>query len=122
VPAARHFGLGVLPYYPLANGLLTGTVQRGQPPAPGTRLAGRPGYVTEPKLDRVAALSEWAAGHGVSLLDVAIGGLAAQPGCASVIAGATSAGQVKANAAAADWIPSAAELAELDAIVPPPGG
>jgi len=122
VPAARHFGLGVLPYYPLANGLLTGTVQRGQPPAPGTRLAGRPSYVTEPKLDRVAALSEWAARHGVSLLDVAIGGLAAQPGCASVIAGATSAGQVKANAAAADWIPSAAELAELDAIVPPPGG
>ena len=122
VPAARHFGLGVLPYYPLANGLLTGKVRRGQalPRAPGWP-AGR-GYITEPKLDRVAALSGWAAEHGVSLLDVAIGGLAAQPGCASVIAGATSPDQVKANAAAADWIPSAAELAELDAIVPPPGG
>ncbi|HEV3289957.1 MAG TPA: aldo/keto reductase, partial [Streptosporangiaceae bacterium] len=122
VPAARHFGLGVLPYYPLANGLLTGKVRRGQPPAPGTRLAGRAGYITEAKLDRVAALSEWAAAHGVSLLDVAIGGLAAQPGCTSVIAGATSPDQVKANAAAADWIPAEAELAELDAIVPPPGG
>jgi aryl-alcohol dehydrogenase-like predicted oxidoreductase len=122
VPAARHFGLGVLPYYPLANGLLTGKVRRGQPPAPGTRLASRAGYITEPKLDRVGALSEWAAAHGVSLLDVAIGGLAAQPGCTSVIAGATSPDQVKANAAAADWIPAEAELAELDAIVPPPGG
>jgi aryl-alcohol dehydrogenase-like predicted oxidoreductase len=122
VPAARHFGLGVLPYYPLANGLLTGKVQRGQPPAPGTRLASRPGYVTEPKLDRVTALTTWAAERGVGLLDVAIGGLAAQPGCASVIAGATSPDQVKANVAAADWIPTPAELAELDAIVPPPGG
>ncbi|HTT54393.1 MAG TPA: aldo/keto reductase [Streptosporangiaceae bacterium] len=122
VPAARHFGLGVLPYYPLANGLLTGKVRRGQPPAPGTRLASRPGYITGDKLDRVEALSGWAAEHGVSLLDVAVGGLAAQPGCASVIAGATSADQVKANAAAADWIPSAAELADLDTIVPPPDG
>jgi aryl-alcohol dehydrogenase-like predicted oxidoreductase len=120
VPAARHFGLGVLPYYPLANGLLSGKVRRGQPPAPGTRLASRAWYITEDKLDRVETLSQWAAEHGVSLLDVAIGGLAAQPGCASVIAGATSPDQVKANAAAADWIPSAAELAELDLIVPPP--
>jgi aryl-alcohol dehydrogenase-like predicted oxidoreductase len=53
---------------------------------------------------------------------VAIGGLAAQPGCASVIAGATSPDQVKANVAAADWIPAAAELAELDTIAPPPAG
>jgi aryl-alcohol dehydrogenase-like predicted oxidoreductase len=102
--------------------LLTGKVQRGQPPAPGTRLAGRAGYITDAKLDRVEALAGWAAAHGVSLLDVAIGGLAAQPGCASVIAGASSADQVKANVAAADWIPDAADLAELDAIVPPPGG
>ena len=55
------------------------------------------------------------------MLEVAIGALAAQPGCASVIAGATSPEQVKANAAAADWIPSATELAELDRLVPPPG-
>ena len=120
VPAARAFGLGVLPYYPLANGLLTGKVRRGQAPPPGSRLASREGYITEPKLDRVEALARWAAEQGVSLLDVAIGGLAAQPGCASVIAGATSPEQVKANAAAADWIPSQDALTGLDQIVPAP--
>src|SRR5215472_7425848 len=89
VPAARHFGLGVLPYFPLANGLLTGKVRKGQAPPPGSRLAGRPGYLTESKLDRVEALISWAAERGLTVLEVAIGALAAQPGCASVIAGAT---------------------------------
>ena len=120
VPAARHFGLGVLPYFPLANGLLTGKVRKGQAPPQGSRLASRPGYLTEYKLDRVEALISWAAERGLTVLEVAIGALAAQPGCTSVIAGATSPEQVKANAAAADWIPSAADLAELDQIVPPP--
>ncbi len=120
VPAARYFGLGVLPYFPLANGLLTGKVRRGQEPPAGSRLASRPGYLTEAKLDRVEALISWAAGRGHTVLEVAIGALAAQPGCASVIAGATSPEQVKANAAAADWLPSAADLAELDQIVLPP--
>jgi len=120
VPAARHFGLGVLPYFPLANGLLTGKVRKGQEPPAGSRLAGRPGYLTESKLDRVESLISWAAGRGLTVLEVAIAALAAQPGCTSVIAGATSPEQVKANAAAADWIPSAADLAELDRIVPPP--
>jgi aryl-alcohol dehydrogenase-like predicted oxidoreductase len=121
VPAARHFGLGVLPYYPLANGLLTGKARKGQPLPPGARLASRPGYVTEAKLDRVEALISWASQRGLTVLEVAIGALAAQPGCASVIAGATSPEQVKANAAAADWIPSHAELAEVDQLMPPPG-
>jgi aryl-alcohol dehydrogenase-like predicted oxidoreductase len=120
VPAARHFGLGVLPYFPLANGLLTGKVRKGQEPPAGSRLAGRPGYLTGAKLDRVEALISWAAERGLTVLEVAVGALAAQPGCASVIAGATSPEQVKANAAAADWIPAAAELAALDQIVPPP--
>jgi aryl-alcohol dehydrogenase-like predicted oxidoreductase len=120
VPAARHFGLGVLPYFPLANGLLTGKVRKGQAPPPGSRLASRPGYLTEPRLDRVEALISWAAERGRTVLEVAVGALAAQPGCSSVIAGATTPEQVKANAAAADWIPSAADLAELDQIVPPP--
>lgn len=118
VPAARHFGLGVLPYFPLANGLLTGKIRRGQQVAEGTRLAGRPEYVTEQKLGRVEALAGWAQEHGVTVLEVAIGALAAQPGCGSVIAGATSPEQVKANASAADWVPSAADLADIDAIVP----
>jgi aryl-alcohol dehydrogenase-like predicted oxidoreductase len=120
VPAARHCGLGVLPYFPLANGLLTGKVRRGQAPPPGTRLAAREGYVTEDKLDRVEALAGWAGSQGVTLLDVAIGGLAAMPGCASVIAGAMTAEQVKANVAAGGWDPSAGQLAEINQIVPPP--
>jgi aryl-alcohol dehydrogenase-like predicted oxidoreductase len=114
VPAARQFGLGVLPYYPLANGLLTGKVRRGVPPEESTRLAGRPDYITEDKLDKVEALADWSQQHGRTMLEVAIGGLAAMPGCASVIAGATSAEQVRANAAAGDWVPEPGELAEID--------
>ncbi len=124
VPAARHFGVGVLPFSPLANGLLTGKIRRGQPLPPGTRLASGAsyyeGYVTDDRLDKVEALIAWAQEHGVTALDVAIGALAAQPGCSSVIAGAMTPEQVKANAAASDWIPAAAELAEIDQIVSPP--
>jgi aryl-alcohol dehydrogenase-like predicted oxidoreductase len=120
VPAAVHYGLGVLPYFPLANGLLTGKVRRGQAPPEGSRLASRLDYITDEKLAKVEALIGWAKQHGVTILDVAIGGLAAQPGCSSVIAGATSAEQVKANAAASGWIPSPDELAGLDRIVPAP--
>jgi aryl-alcohol dehydrogenase-like predicted oxidoreductase len=122
VPAARHFGLGVLPYYPLANGMLTGKVRRGRAPAPGTRLADRPDYLTADRLDRVEALMSWAAERGHTVLEVAIGALAAQDGCASVIAGATTPEQVTANAVASDWIPAPDDLADLDRVVPPPGG
>ncbi|HJY97216.1 MAG TPA: aldo/keto reductase, partial [Streptosporangiaceae bacterium] len=120
VPAARHFGLGVLPYFPLANGLLTGKIRKGQPVPGDSRLAARPAYVTEAKLNRVEALIAWAQEHGVTVLEVAIGALAAQPGCSSVIAGAMTPEQLKANVAASEWIPSAAEQAEIDQIVPPP--
>ncbi len=120
VPAARHFGLGMLPFFPLANGLLTGKVRRGKDVPAGTRLAEprRAGYVTDEKLDAVEALVAWGGEHGVSLLEIAVGGLAAQPGCSSVIAGATSPEQVKANAAAGEWVPSPQELSEIDAIAP----
>jgi aryl-alcohol dehydrogenase-like predicted oxidoreductase len=122
VPAARHFGLGVLPYYPLANGLLTGKVRRGQEIPAGTRLTEprRAGFVTDAKLDTVEALIAWGQEQGVSILEMAIGGLAAQPGCSSVIAGATSPDQVKANAAAGEWEPSPDQRSAIDAIVPPP--
>ncbi len=120
VPAARHFGLGVLPFFPLANGLLTGKFRQGRAIPAGTRLAARAGYITEEKLARVEALIDWSRAHGGSILQTAIGALAAQPGCSSVIAGAMNAEQVKANAAASEWVPSAAELAEIDKIVPPP--
>ena len=118
VPACEHFQLGVLPYFPLANGLLTGKVRRGRGPAEGTRLHGRDDYVTEGKLDKVEGLAQWAEQHGRSLLEVAVGTLAALPGCTSVIAGATSPEQVRANAAASDWVPDDDELAEIDKIVP----
>ena len=120
VPAARHFGLGLLPYFPLANGLLTGKVRRGQDVLAGTRLAEprRAGYVTDAKLDAVEALIAWGEEQGVSILQIAIGGLAAQPGCASVIAGATSAEQVRANAAAGQWRPTEDQLAAIDKLVP----
>jgi aryl-alcohol dehydrogenase-like predicted oxidoreductase len=120
VPAAIHFGLGLLPYFPLANGLLTGKVRRGQGAPAGTRLAEprRAGYVTDAKLDAVEALIAWGQEQGVSILQIAIGGLAAQPGCASVIAGATSAEQVRANAAAGQWRPTDDQLAAIDKLVP----
>src|SRR5580704_19143981 len=119
VPAAVHFGLGLLPFFPLANGLLTGKVRRGQPIPVGSRLASRPAYVTDEKLARVEALIAWAEQQGATILEVAIGALAAQPGCSSVIAGAMTPEQVKANAAASEWIPSEDQLAEIDQIVPP---
>ena len=120
VPAAVHFGLGVLPYFPLANGMLTGKVRRGRQLPAGSRIATRSHLVTDEKLDTVESLIEWGAERGVSILEIAIGGLAAQPGCASVIAGATSAEQVVANVAAGEWEPAQEELAELDKITPPP--
>ncbi|HEY5359034.1 MAG TPA: aldo/keto reductase [Streptosporangiaceae bacterium] len=120
VPASLHFCLGILPYFPLANGMLTGKIRRGQEPREGTRLHERVGYITEDKLDKVEALVQWAEQHGRSLLEVGIGALAALPGCTSVIAGATSPEQMRANAAAADWIPAPEELAEIDKIVPRP--
>jgi aryl-alcohol dehydrogenase-like predicted oxidoreductase len=123
VPAARHFGVGLLPFFPLANGLLTGKVRKGQGIPENSRLAEprRAGYVTDAKLDKVEALIAWGQDHGVSILETAIGGLAAQPGCSSVIAGATSPEQVKANAAAGEWEPTEDQLAAIDKIVPPPG-
>jgi len=120
VPAARRFGLGVLPYFPLANGLLTGKVRRETGIPADARLAGRPQWVTEDRLDKVEALIAWAEKNGRSILEVGIAALAAQPGCASVISGAMSAEQVQANAAAGEWEPTAEQLAEIDAIVPAP--
>src|ERR1700761_6978229 len=122
VPAARNFGVGVLPYFPLANGLLTGKVRRGQDIPGDSRLAEprRAGYVTDAKLEKVEALIAWGQQEGVSILDIAIGGLAAQPGCSSVIAGATSPEQVRANVAAGEWEPTPEQLEGNEKIPPPP--
>ncbi len=118
VPACAAYGVGMLPYFPLANGLLTGKIRRGEGAPEGSRLRGRDDYVTDAKLDVVEALQAWGAAHGRSLLEIAVGALAAQPTVASVIAGATRPEQVTANVAAGEWQPTPADLAEIDAIAP----
>jgi aryl-alcohol dehydrogenase-like predicted oxidoreductase len=114
VPACLCHGVGVLPYFPLANGLLSGKYRRGEPAPAGTRLAARPAALEQADFDAIESLEAFAAAAGRSLLEVAIGGLAAAPGVASVIAGATTGEQVRANAAAGAWVPDAGELEALD--------
>ena len=113
LPTCERLGIGFIPYFPLASGLLTGKVSRDSPPAEGTRLYGR--AIDEADLDRVERLSAVADELDVSLLQVAIGGIAAQPAVLTVIAGATRPEQVRANAAAGDWQPSAEQLAAIRA-------
>ncbi|MFJ4820377.1 aldo/keto reductase [Streptomyces sp. NPDC088801] len=119
IPACLRHGVGLLPYYPLANGLLSGKYRRGEEPPPGSRLSWRQGWLTDSALDRVEALTAYATERGLTLLQVTLGTLAAFPAVASAICGAMTAQQVTANAAAADWVPDAADLAALDAIVAP---
>jgi aryl-alcohol dehydrogenase-like predicted oxidoreductase len=116
VPALEHYGIGLLPFFPLASGLLTGKYRRGQAPPQGSRIQawGRESVLTDAVFDVTEGLEAFAEIRTISLLDVAIGGLAAQPAVASVIAGATSRAQVMANVAAGAWEPSLDDLAELD--------
>ena len=114
LPVCERLGIGVLPYFPLASGLLTGKYRRGRPPPDGTRLAGRDEVFTDETFDRLEALERYAEERGVMLLEVAIGGLAAQPAVASVIAGATKPEQVLANAAAGEWQPAPEDVAGLN--------
>ncbi len=116
LPTCKRLGIGVLPYFPLASGLLTGKYKRGEPAPEGTRLSDRADSLTDDRFDRVEALEQFASERGVTLLHVAIGGLLAQPAIASVIAGATKPEQVQANVAAAEWEPTEEDLAALNAI------
>ncbi len=113
LPACERLGIGMLPYFPLASGLLTGKYRRGEEASEG-RLAGR--EIPEERWDRTEALQRYADARGVSLLEVAIGGLLAMPAVTSVIAGATSPEQVRANAAAGAWQPGADDVASLHAL------
>ncbi|HEX5543551.1 MAG TPA: aldo/keto reductase, partial [Micromonospora sp.] len=120
VPACERFGLGLLPFFPLANGLLTGKYKRGEAPPADSRLAGGGRYaerLAAAPWDTIEAIEKYANARGLSMLQVAIGGLAAQPAVTSVIAGATTPEQVHANAAAGSWQPSDEDLAELRAIL-----
>ena len=102
VPVCERLGIGVIPYFPLESGLLTGKYRRGEPIPTGTRLAGR-FDVSDEQWQRIEALEAFGRERGRSLLEVAVAGLAAQPAVASVIAGATKPEQVRANAAAGSW-------------------
>jgi aryl-alcohol dehydrogenase-like predicted oxidoreductase len=119
VPACEAYGVGVLPFFPLANGLLTGKYSREVPPPAGTRLGDRkPELYERAPWDTLDRLRRYAADRGLEMIEVAIGALAALPAVTSVIAGATSPEQVRANTRAGQWEPAAADLAELDQILP----
>ena len=119
IPACARFGLGLLPYFPLANGLLTGKYQRETEPPAGSRLVGRDRLLADAPWDRIDALREFARERGISMIDLAVGWLAHQPAVASVMAGATSAEQIKSNAEASRWRPTGDDLQEIDRICPP---
>jgi aryl-alcohol dehydrogenase-like predicted oxidoreductase len=114
LPACERLGLGFVPYFPLASGLLTGKYRRGQAAPSGTRLAARDQVASDEQFDVIEALERFASDRDISLLEVAIGALIARPVVSSVIAGATKPEQVRANAAAARWTPSEDDLAALD--------
>lgn len=119
VPACEEFGLGVLPFFPLEYGLLTGKYRRGEEAPEGSRAAldpARSSWLANADWDLIEAFEKYAAARDLSPLDVAIAGLAAQPAVASVISGATSGDQVRANAAALRWVPTAEDLVELDEV------
>jgi aryl-alcohol dehydrogenase-like predicted oxidoreductase len=124
VPACLEAGVGILPYYPLAYGLLTGKYSSGTAPE-GSRLAdeSQQHRLAGADLSRVSALEEYAAARGLDLLSVAVGGLAAQPAVGSVIAGVSRASQVRSNVAAASWEPTPQDIEELAGInrTPLPG-
>jgi aryl-alcohol dehydrogenase-like predicted oxidoreductase len=121
LPECERQGLALLPYFPLASGLLSGKYRLGSPPPEGTRLttgSGGGGTVLgERSLRRVEALARFAESRGRTLLELAFSWLLSRPVVASVIAGATSPAQVRANATAASWTLGAEELSEVDAIL-----
>lgn len=119
LPAAQAYGLGVLPYFPLANGLLTGKYSPGHAPE-GSRLSHtRTNLVEDADWEQLGRFSRFAKERGLSEVELAFSWLAAQPAVSSVIAGATLPEQVRANAEAVRWVPTPAELAEMDDIFPP---
>jgi aryl-alcohol dehydrogenase-like predicted oxidoreductase len=118
IPACDQHRLGQLPYFPLASGMLTGKYRRGEKFAAGSRFATMGDYfssiATDANFAKVEALERVAKAHGHTLLELAMGWLAAQPSVASVIAGATTPEQVRANAASMTWKMKPADLAEID--------
>jgi len=116
-PACKKFGLGILPYFPLASGLLTGKYRKGQVHPEGTRLSSGPmaeRILTDINIDKAESLFEWAEARGHTLLELAFSWLAQQPAVSSVIAGATNTDQISANVNAANWVLTPEELKEIE--------
>ncbi len=119
VPALERTGQGLLPFFPLASGLLTGKYRRDQPAPEGSKLAKMPDRLADADFDTIEALGRFADERGLSMLQVAIGGLAGASPVSSVIAGATSGDQVRANVAAGDWDPTSDDLEVLRELTSP---
>jgi aryl-alcohol dehydrogenase-like predicted oxidoreductase len=113
LPAAERLGIGFVPFFPLASGLLTGKYRRGEPGPSGARLSSRDEIASPEQFDLIEALERWADERGVPLIDIAIGALVSRDVVSSVIAGATKPDQVRANAAAGRWTPADEDLAAL---------
>jgi aryl-alcohol dehydrogenase-like predicted oxidoreductase len=124
LPAMQKFGVGMLPYFPLASGLLTGKYARNKPAPEDTRFQALKGladrYLTESNWKIVDRLEKFCAARGRALLELAFTWLLARPTVVSVIAGATKPDQVEQNAKAADGVLTPEELAEIDEISPKP--
>jgi aryl-alcohol dehydrogenase-like predicted oxidoreductase len=126
LPECERTGTAFIPYFPLASGVLTGKYRRGQPPPPGTRLAGMPperaqDVLSDATFSVIEDLDEWARQRGHSILDLAFAWLLSRPEVSCVIAGATSADQVRANADAGRWTIDPSEASAVDLIAPAPG-
>ena len=119
LPACERFGVGLVPYFPLANGLLTGKYRQDQEPPPGSRLAGSRRELAEAPWERIERLRAFAEHRGLAMTEVAVGWLAAHDVVGPVICGATTPEQVHGNAAAGRWRPTPEELDEIDELCPP---
>ncbi len=119
LPASRHMGMGVLPYFPLANGLLTGKYTEGIAPEDSRLATSKPQLLENADMDQLRRYRDFTRERGIDELTATFSWLLAQDPVDSVIAGATKPEQIVSNAAAIDWIPSDDDLAEMDEIFPP---
>ena len=117
IPAAKHFGVGILPYYPLAAGLLSGKFKRDQPAVPNTRLASRPSVLMSANFELLEELELFAGNRGMGLLELAFAWLLSNPSVSSVIAGATSGEQLRANASTNRFSLNSTELDVIEDIL-----
>jgi len=122
LPAARTAGLGFLPYFPLANGLLTGKFTRTVRPSDTRIMRQRPHVAEDAPWDAIDAYAALCDSFGVTMLEATFGWLLAQPGLTSVIAGATTPAQIRTNAAAAAWEPTAEQVDRITALFPADAG